>query len=200
MLPPVHQRAQRRQDLWAEIRRRRRFQVDDLQLPGRGMRRDSVQVYLRSLERGGYLTSEPVPEDKPVGSRQPRRLYTLVRDTGVEAPRLKPDGTPVTQGRGREQLWRTMRMLRDFDFRSLAIHASTEEHVVPEVEAKDYIKSLAQAGYLKRTQSGGPGRPAQYHLRAGRDTGPRPPQVQRTNAVYDPNLGAVVWTAMGGVQ
>ena len=34
--------------------------------------------------------------------------------------------------------------------------------------------------------------PTRYRLI--RNTGPRPPMVQRIDAIYDPNLGAVVWT------
>jgi hypothetical protein len=111
-------------------------------------------------------------------------LYRLLRDEGVEAPRVRPDGSRVTMGQGREAMWRTMRILtRPWTPRELAVHASTEEHPVALQEAQDYAQRLCRAGYLHRTAA------QTYRLIPARYTGPQPPRIQRTKAIWDPNLG-----------
>src|SRR5262245_47644431 len=71
---------------------------------------DTVYTYLRSLERGGFLEAA-TPKDAP---RATEKKWKLIRDNGVEAPRLKRDGTPVTQGNGNEAMWRSMRIVGEF--------------------------------------------------------------------------------------
>jgi hypothetical protein len=61
--------------------------------------------------------------------------------------------------------------------------------------AQDYLNQLALAGYLieiKKGQAQGT-HPTRFRFNPARNTGPRPPMIQRTKAVYDPNLGQVVW-------
>lgn len=41
---------------------------------------------------------------------------------------------------------------------------------------------------------------ARYRFIAGRNSGPRPPQVQRLKQVYDPNLDRVVWRHEAAAQ
>ena len=150
--------------------------------------RDIAREYIVSLAAGGFLQKlSPAP-----GSSSP--LYVLLRDTGVEAPRVRRNGTLVTQGIGREQMWRTLKIAgADFSCRDLAISASTDEHHVQEHEAKDYLYHLHRAGYLIITVEGGPARLTRYRLLPSKYTGPRPPQIQRVKQVYDPNIGKVVW-------
>jgi hypothetical protein len=93
-------------------------------------------------------------------------------------------------------MWRTLRILRaDTNARELAAHASTPQIQVRETAANDYLQNLHRAGYLHRVKPGhGVGRGGiQARYRLIRDTGPRPPMVCRADAVYDPNLGKIVW-------
>jgi len=136
-------------------------------------------TYLRCLEKGGYLEVVKKPYQE--------NIYTLLIDKGIDAPRLKYDGTKVTQGIGREQMWRTMRILKTFSAKDLSVSASSDDHTVKLAEAKDYCHHLRKAGYLK----GGP--KEGYVFLVSRYTGPRPPKIQRTKSVFDPNLGKVVW-------
>lgn len=151
----------------------------------------TCNTYLRSLVRAGYLAAR-----EPKSAVNPRRTFELIRDS-IEAPRVRRNGEEVTQSRPREQMWRTMKMIKEFSFVELAHHASTEEHPVPIEHAKDYIKHLYRAGYLALLRPGAPARPALYQLLPSKYTGPRPPQVQRVKQVYDPNLQRVVWPAKG---
>jgi hypothetical protein len=147
-----------------------------------------VRDYINCLWAGTFLLrEEPIARGKPA-------YYQLVRDNGVEAPRVRRNGQPVTQGLRQEQMWRTLRLLRgrDTSARELAAHASTPELTVAESAAADYLKNLLGAKYLQRTQEpGGKGQPARYRLVS--DTGPKPPMVCRVDGMFDPNLGELIW-------
>jgi len=152
-----------------------------------------VRDYLVGLEAAGYLErlEEPCKSGEPV-------RYRLARDVGVEAPRVTRDGRHVTQGAGREQLWRTMRIIGEFNHRELAVQASTEAQPVAENEAAYYCQYLARAGYLVITTQSAPNRPARYRLLPSRYTGPRAPQIQRIRQVWDANKHEVVWRPEDG--
>lgn len=180
-----------RQRVWDAIRRRRGAVFDLFDVNPGDVPRETVRDYVLSLVRAGYLATVGTligPYD--------RRCYRLINDAGLEAPRVRRDGTPVTQGLAQEQMWRTLRMLKgDTNARELAAHAGTPEIPVREIAAADYLRNLHLAQYLECTRPGkGTGRggiQARYRLIS--NTGPRPPMVCRADAVYDPNLGKTVW-------
>lgn len=151
-----------------------------------------VTEYMKCLRAGGYIA----PIDAAAAHGQSVR-YTVVRDNGAEAPRLRRDGSQVTAGLRQEQMWRVLRMLKgaDINYRELAAHASTESFPVDATAANSYLRDLHGAKYLQRTAEGkGRGRggvPARYRLVS--DTGPKPPMVTRVNGIYDPNLGQLIW-------
>lgn len=148
----------------------------------------TVKATLKQLRRGGFI--EPRPDR---GCREKAR-YTLIRDQGVEAPRLDRNGRPSTHGMGYEQMWRTLRMCGDVNYLELASLASTEVVAVSPTEAGHYLKHLARAGYVVITTPGrGRYSATRYRAVPGRYSGPRPPMVLRTHSVYDPNVGEVVW-------
>jgi len=112
--------------------------------------------------------------------------YRLLKDTGHHAPKLRADGLPSKQGSGTQNMWRSMRMLKEFDSREIMIHSTTEDVTVSENTAKAYCRALMTAGYLRVTQKARPGvRTARYRL--VRDDGPLPPKIQRVRQVFDPN-------------
>ncbi|CUW41103.1 putative phage-related conserved protein [Magnetospirillum sp. XM-1] len=193
-----------RQAVWEAIRARRdSFALDDLAKATR-QPADTIRTYLGCLKKGGYIACAGTLPAKSgmvgvrAGAQFAVKLWRLVRDTGAEAPRLRRDGTqlPVTV---RELMWRAMRMLKgDWTWRDLAIAASVDDQVVSEVDSQDYCKHLLSAGYLvvthEATRGGKLGRlGAPNRLRLVRNTGPRPPMVQRLQTVFDPNLGKVMW-------
>ncbi|MEW6427295.1 MAG: hypothetical protein AB1568_04585 [Thermodesulfobacteriota bacterium] len=149
--------------------------------------RDTVRDYVTGLRRAGYIEVAGLD-----GGITGSTYYRLTKDAGAEAPRLRKDGSEVTQGRGREQMWVAMRILRDFSARDLAVHASTEECIVAEATAADYCHHLHRAGYLNRNGN-------RYRWVAARYTGPKPPMIQRVKQVYDQNIGKVMWSE-GGAQ
>lgn len=179
-----------RQRLWERMRAAQApFALADL-LHG-GEDASTAREYITGLFHAAYLSLRraAVPRKLPA-------LYSLARDVGAEAPRVRRDGTPVTMGLAQEQMWRTLRMLKgDTNARELAAHASTPETPVRETAAADYLGNLHRASYLRVTKAGkGIGKggvQARYQLIS--NTGPRPPMVCRTDAIYDPNLGKTVW-------
>lgn len=192
---PVHLESQGpkgdRQSMWEAIRKLHKggkpITVRDVWMLGAEWApQGRVRDYMTGLEAAGYLRRTESVRGRLV-------KYELVRDCGVDAPRVRKDGTEVTQGRGREQMWRTVKIIGDFTSRQLAQAASTPKHEVAETTANDYCLMLAGAGYLTVTRPGGPGKPARYRLAPGRWTGPRAPMVQRLKQLYDPNTGQVVY-------
>lgn len=156
----------------------------------------TAQEYITGLFHAGYLDLRAAAVRHGTSTKRRPAYYSLARDAGAEAPRVRKDGMPVTMGLAQEQMWRTLRMLKgDTNARELAAHAATPEIPVRETAANDYLGHLHRAGYLRCIRPGkGTGRggiQARYQLIS--NTGPRPPMVCRADAVYDPNLGKTVW-------
>ena len=185
---------ERRQGMWSAMRKLITFTVHDIFWAAK-VEKDSVRDFLVCLENAGYVTCHRPAQRGP---KNPN-IYTMVRGLELyEPPRVRRDGTPVTQGNARENMWRTMRILKEFSAKDLAINASTEECMVVEIDARDYLHHLAKAGYLAVTRQGKGGVTMRYRFIQQRYSGPKAPKVQRVKAVYDPNLGRVVWTSAGG--
>lgn len=182
-----------RQRIWEAIRRQgvdgAIFTEDDISRKLLDVELDIIRDYRRALQAAGVIAV--VTEHTP----QSAASYQLKKDCGMDAPRLRKDGTPVTQGLAQEQMWRTLRMLTGLDInaREMAAHASTPAIAVAEVAAKHYFKALFAAGYLLRTREGKSGLQARYRLKPARNTGPRPPMVCRTKVVWDANEHKIVW-------
>lgn len=177
---------QDRQAQWEVMRRLRSFTVPELRGELHGATPyDAIRTYCMALTAAGIL--------KKRGSR-----YGLAKDTGVDAPRVRKDGTEATQGRGRDQLWRAMKILADFSANDLSIMCSEDDPVAIST-AEDYCGWLHRAGYLQQTKAPSTrGGQARYRLIPNRYTGPKPPMIQRIKQVYDPNTGDVVYRQEAG--
>jgi len=57
-----------------------------------------IRAYTKGLVNAGHLQREG-------------ETFSLVRDIGVDAPRVRDDGRRVTVGARREQIWRTLKIL-----------------------------------------------------------------------------------------
>lgn len=174
-----------RQRIWEAIRARRDgFTRLDIAVAA-GLELPTTRKYLESLQKAGFISGGPAVPGK-------QRVYQLLRDNGLEAPRLSRDGQllpPTAQ----EQMWRTARILGEFDCRELVALASTPEVAVALTAAQDYLKHLCHAGYVCVAAEPTPQRLTRYRFLASKYSGPRPPMVLRSKTVYDPNLDAHVW-------
>ncbi|WP_182912737.1 MDR/zinc-dependent alcohol dehydrogenase-like family protein [Paracoccus onubensis] len=168
-----------RQEIWEAIRKLRTgFNVDDL-IDHSCANRKTISDYLRCLVPGGIIVQ--CEDDR----------YDLVEDRGFHAPRLNRQGKPVTQGAGTENMWRSMRGLAVFSPQDLAIHSTTPDVSVSEATAKAYCGMLLKTGFLRVERKASPMRGKQAIYRLIRNTGPKPPQIQRVKHVYDPNTQQV---------
>ncbi|WP_151720193.1 hypothetical protein [Gemmobacter serpentinus] len=178
---PVDQAGAPRDAIWAAVRMiggaGTAFTVSDIAAQAQAKDK-TVRDYLKGLTASGYLHQD----NTVVGFEATR--WVLARDIGNEAPRVRADGSPVTQGTITEQLWRGMYMLKEFTFEDLIETATVE---IPVDTAKAYCKMLLTTGYLRVLRKAEPtsGRIARYRLI--RFNGPKPPQIQRVKRVYDPN-------------
>lgn len=184
-LKPVDKRngLDSRQAVWEVIRKVQTFTVRDLR-DETLLKPESVREYVTGLEAAGYIMR--LTDDGPA-------KYMLINDIGIEAPRVRKDGTPVTQGDGRKNMWEAMRIMRTFTPRELAVAASLPDCLVKESTAEDYAKYLCKAGYLRKTGTSYMFLPTAY-------TGPMAPQIQRTKRVWDPNQHKVRWSSAGEVD
>jgi hypothetical protein len=162
-------------------------------------RADTVLPYVKGLGIAGYVKAD---RERP--TLRPRRefqWFTLVRDIGVDAPRVDADGKPVTQGIGGEQMWNAMRAMKGaFGARELSIAASTEDHAVALATAKRYARELARAGYLAvvRESTGGRHTERLYRFIRSRNTGPRAPLITAQKQVMDGNTGDIFYDPKKG--
>ncbi|GHB24168.1 hypothetical protein [Salinicola rhizosphaerae] len=181
-----------RQQIWESIRTlkasQRTITMDRLNLLLPKMPESRITDYLRGLVAAGYV--ERRNPNKAIGDVAE---YELIRDIGFEAPRVRRDGSepPVP---GREQLWRTMKIIGEFTAQELADAATTPARSIAVNTAHEYCQFLAHANYLHITRASGPNLPARYRLASGRWTGPMAPQIRRTKELYDPNTKAVVYS------
>jgi len=178
--------------VWREIRKQRTFTTSSIEDKAR-VTEPSIRDYLKCLIAAGIVTCID-----PGGSRDEHGQYTTGRymletDVGSRTPRFRTDGVPVQQGAGQRNMWRTMRMLGEFDKRELLLAATTDETALAMGAVKSYLRFLTLAGYLCVATAAKPGKAARYRFIRARYTGPKAPMVQRSKAVWDPNIAAVVW-------
>jgi hypothetical protein len=179
--------------IWSAIRGLHTFTMPELcsrlvKMECGGINEYTVKSYLQRLKHGGFIETEDI------GKRLPylpgvRYQYTLIKNVGVEAPRLTKKGEASKSGATTENLWRSIRILKSFSYRELAHAASTPDISIPVATAACYARTLAGAGYLGKI----PGGLVRYKLLPSMNTGPKPPRVQSARRLYDPNLKKVVW-------
>jgi DNA-binding MarR family transcriptional regulator len=170
--------------VWAEVRRLNIFTVSEIAVTT-DINRKTITDYVKRLEAGNYV-------ERHGADFEESKRYILTRDGGIHAPRLKRDGTPVTQGGGVMNMWRSMRMLGQFSPRDLALHSTTDTVTVTDTTARSYCSMLLKAQYLRVLQKAVPGK-RQATYKFIRNTGPKPPQIQRVKQVFDPNIGEVTY-------
>lgn len=151
-----------------------------------GLDDQAVRAYFRDMEKAGIVSKV----------RNVDRFdaeWTLIKDEGVEAPRVTKDGKISKYAAGAENIWRALRILGEFSAAEAATAASVNGVTISEFGAHVYLSGLAKAGYL--TRSGGTaGDKTRFRLVPSRYTGPKHPIYQRDfKQVYDPNLDQVVW-------
>lgn len=149
--------------------------------------RDLIRDYLHGLVKAGIVERASLPVQR-VGA-----TYRLVRDVGVEAPRITRAGTIDDTPTDQERMWQAMKALPTFA--ATDIQASTG--ITSARTVRHYLADLERAGYLAVAHPPVSGRQlTRYRLLPSRNTGPRPPAVRRSGAVIDLNLNRQMWPAV----
>lgn len=181
-----------RQRVWEAIRRfeaeePNQFTIEQLSRSSK-VEEAPVRDYLKGLEAAGYVAHVGLTMDR----NRVKHVYALAQDNGVEAPRVRRDGSEVTQGRGTEAMWSAMATLDSFTHHFLAELAG-----VKPTTAAAYCGALGKAGYLEVIKPGkglGKGGVATlWRLAHAHRQKPRAPMITRLKAVYDPNIHQLVW-------
>ena len=189
-----------RDAVWAIIRVLKTFSLRDIEIYSSDSHKLAdisaalARPYILGLHAAGFL--KQIADEERTQGQAPKR-WELIKDAGINAPRVHQDGKEVTQGRNREQMWQSMRILKEFSAKDLAVAASTPDINVSENTAKDYVYNLHKAGYLKLTTRAKSGGLSRYRLLPSMYTGPKPPVVQRIKQVFDTNLNKVMWPEDG---
>lgn len=195
-----------REFLWSKLREFKSLTSNDVldNLTGDerkqyNLRQDKFRYYMEPWVKADYVSAE-LKADPKAGVRKVK-TYTLVKDTGVNPPRVDAKGKPITQGLGREQMWRTMKITARFTHLQLAHLASTDDIVIAPSEAKSYVEYLCKAGYLKRVKkANNRGGLAEYQMKPAAWTGSKPPMIKRMHVVFDQNTHQVVWPKDGDIE
>ncbi len=166
----VRERAKRgpadRQGLWTWMRGHRAWSWAEIRDAAR-LDPASVREYLAGLAAAGYVIRE--------GDH-----YALLRDAGLEAPRVRRDGSPVPEPKS-ERIWRALRVMKRVTVAELEVACPD----VPGSYLRDYLRNLARAGVVAHAGE-------TWALLPTRVTGPRAPMVLRDGRIWDPNRGRVV--------
>ena len=185
---PVHEAQDNRQLVWDALKAEAAkgdAQMTLSVLADRArVNRKTAGDYLTGLVAAGY-----VDRCDDAGLQVP--TFRMAGKAGFHAPRLRKDGTVVTQGAGVANMWRSMRMLRTFDVPQIAQVSTTPDIRVTEATAQSYVSMLFATGFLVCLEKANPGKGRKASYRLVRNTGPKPPKIQRVKQVYDPNTDQV---------
>lgn len=151
-----------------------------------GVHDTTVRSYIQSLVNAGYLK-------RLAGADHfLEQTLCLIKNTGIDAPRVTRKGNQSTAGLRNEAMWRTLRILGTVTAKGLA-ESSSVKFDVSLWTARTYLKHLTKAGYVDLVSKGNGDRTAYYRLIPLKYTGPKPPAIKRGGVVFDANLGTVVY-------
>ena len=130
-----------RERIWAAIREMKTVTVREV-ADRCDAKADAVRGYFTGLVAAGVL------DVIHRGTGGKHSVYTLKRDLGVHAPRVRRDGTFLPDS-VRSRLWNAMPIFGIFTASELAMSTTLAESPVSRAEALDYCRWLARAGYLR---------------------------------------------------
>lgn len=166
------------------------FTIKDINLQT-SIHESTVRDYLKRLIRAGYV--QKLEGNKGSRGGNLKNIYIVIKPV-LTAPRLTRNGTPAKSATGRDNMWRTMKMIGRFTKHDLAIYSSTDQCQVKVSTAGDYIKHMSKAGYIVEVSKKKGNVASQYVFLQSKNTGPKAPMIQRVKNVYDPNIKEIVWT------
>lgn len=173
-----------RQKMWRIIRTTDDFSVRQL-ARSVGAKESTARGYIQGLLSKGYIRKR----NRKFSDEGKQTYYKLTNDIGQHAPQLKGDGGQDIRYQRFNNLWRTMRVLKQFVPSDLARIASVTDCMISQKQAAEYCSSLASAGLLGVSLKQGD--EDTYVLLSTNAKGPMPPLVTTVIKVFDPNTKEV---------
>ncbi|NMZ13981.1 hypothetical protein HBO07_22115 [Pseudomonas proteolytica] len=152
-----------------------------------GIHYRTVKRYMISLKKEGYL--------EQVGMYFGEPLYNLVKDSGVDFPKIIVGKKESYKETAKEIMWRGVRILGEFSAIDLVSLADVSTPIKLST-AQRFIKHLNRAGYFDLVGKPRPGTLSRYRLRRAMNAGPKTPIVQCGGQVFDPNFGKVFYPVL----
>ncbi|MFF3704863.1 hypothetical protein [Pseudomonas qingdaonensis] len=186
-----------RQQMWEAIRLLQPgFTVNDIVRRTAGRSAD-VSRYIQALTKAGVVGLIETPTSAATNRG---KVFALIRDEGVDHPRLNSKGERTFDHLATENIWRTLRILGGhLTVHDVAQTASAGGVSVSVVKVRKYLNALAEAGYVQKTDHGLQ-QAETFLLVTSKYSGPRPPEIRQLDnlQVYDPNLNKLVFTKTTG--
>lgn len=151
--------------------------------------RNDINDYVQRLLKAELIERVEIGSYGAVGYR------ALVRQS--TAPKVRRDGTIIDGASRQQRMWNCMRREQhSFTSADIAVWGTTPHGAISRTTAKAYVLTLHRAGYLIQLDKGGPGVLASYRLAPDMNTGPLPPMILRTKAVFDQNRHQIIGSAV----
>lgn len=178
-----------REQAWEFIQGQTEFRAEDI-MTAVGVVRSTAQKWIYQWERTKLI--------RVVRSERKKRFFRVTGKQAELPPSFRTDMSAVPSQTAYGNMWRAMRMIREFSPTDLAIHSTTDVVDVSDQAAKEYCRMLCRAKYLRVVEKALPGR-REPRYRLINNTGPKPPREKRVRAVFDENLDDYTHIA-GGLQ
>ena len=166
------------------------FSVPDVCARGRTLGRKALRTSIRHHVLAWLQAGHVVDIGEAPGRRRVAMRLFRVADPGAKVPELR-DGRVWRHEDTLRRLWVVMRIMRRFTVRDLTLTASRPDAPIPEQQARDYVRALAAAGYLRTQQRREAGGFKGWSLQPSFNTGPLAPVPYRDGRVFDQNTKAV---------
>ncbi|ODT55703.1 MAG: hypothetical protein ABS59_02880 [Methylobacterium sp. SCN 67-24] len=181
------------QHYWSEmvaLSRKAGFTITDIHKASSGRSRKTIKSYILFCVERGHI--EVVGER--VTEKNRAALVYKVRNPRAVAPIERRPNFADDRGRRAQQIWTAIRALRQFTVAELAVAASTDAVPVSPRRSREYVGTLARAGYVAEVGNRAcPGQKAHWRLMPAKNTGPLAPAlIERGTVLYDRNLHQAV--------
>lgn len=170
------------QDAWEAMKVFRRFTLTKVHTATQKNTRESLKAFFKKLEADGVI--------ERVASYDEQEFIIRSKKSNPFKQVTKP--TAISKNSGRQRMWQSMRILKDFDANQIAVTAD-----VSIASVSSYISQLKKSSFIivvKAAPKTGPlidriGETSIFRLL--RNTGPIRP-IPKANGVFDENTGELV--------
>lgn len=159
-----------------------------------GLLPTDIRKYLKLLVLAGIIR-----QIEPRSGLRGACVYELIKDEGVDHPRLDNKGQRTYSHLITENIWRTLRILKgELSVSTVTQAATAGGATMTMIVVRQYLNALAEAGYLVKSKGDKNG--DLFRLISEKYTGPRPPEIRRLDSlqVYDPNMNKLIYAKTTG--